>query len=133
MNALRLPQPPDSPRSRRAKSNRDAQPSRQRVLAAEATIKIGVNVLISSAAIAALVQLVPYSVTQQTKLKEIHAEVNAANNRVDRLKAEFGRYFDPHQTKAIVQEQTNRSEPNQKVVVWGDSEPPVSPAAQAPN
>ncbi len=129
MNALRLPQPPDPSRSRRAKSNRTAHP-RQRVLAAEAAIKIGVNGVISSAAIAALVQLLPYSLSQQTKLKEIHTEVDAASVRVDRLKAEFSRYFDPHQTKTIVQEQTNRSEPNQKVVVWGDSEPPATQTPQ---
>jgi outer membrane murein-binding lipoprotein Lpp len=94
-------------------------------LAAEAVVKLGVNVLISGAAIAALAQLIPYSVSQQTKLKEIQAEVNTTDTRVARLKTDFNRYFDPRQAAAIAQEQTNRADPNQRVVV-------LEPTTQAP-
>ncbi len=137
MNALPLPQPPESPRSRRSqKSSRRARPQHDRILAAEALVKLGVNVVISSAAIAALVQLIPSSVNQQAKLKEIQAEVQTADTRVARLKTDFNRYFDPHQATAIVQEQTNRADPNQRLVVLGDSEPPTqvtqAPPAQNP-
>ncbi len=136
MNALPLPQPPESPRSRRR--SRSTQPSRhqllheqsvqrnQRTLAAEAAVKLGVNVLISGAAIAALTQLIPYTVNQQSKLKEIQTEVSTTDTRVSRLKSDFNRYFDPHQAGAIVQEQTNRADPNQRIVVLGDSEPTVT-------
>lgn len=127
MNALPIPQPPESPkRSRRAKSKSQVRQHRQQehlLLAAEATIKVGVNIVISSAAIAALVQLLPYSSTQQAKLKEIQTEVKTSNARVDKLKAEFNRYFDPRQAKAIVQEQTNLAAPNQKKLVWDHSSP----------
>ncbi|HTL89330.1 MAG TPA: hypothetical protein VL134_08005, partial [Leptolyngbya sp.] len=77
------------------------------------------------AAIAALAQLIPYSVSQQTKLKEIQAEVNTTDTRVARLKTDFNRYFDPRQAAAIAQEQTNRADPNQRVVV-------LEPTTQAP-
>lgn len=135
MNALPLPQPPESPRSRRPRSQKSSRRARQpqeRVLAAEAIVKLGVNVVISSAAIAALTQLIPYSVNQQVKLKEIQAEVQTADTRVARLKTEFNRYFDPHQATTIVQEQTNRADPNQRLVVLGDSEPATRVTQSAP-
>lgn len=133
MNALPLPQPPKSPRSRRSRAQQAARrPQRTRVLAAEAAVKLGVNVLISSAAITALVQLIPYSINQQAKLKEIQAEVNVANARVSRLKAQFSRYFDPHQASTIVQEQANRIAPDARPVVFSDIEPPTQKAAVKP-
>ncbi len=135
MNALPLPQPPESPRSRRSRSPKSSRRSRQphqRILAAEAIVKLGVNVVISSAAIAALAQLIPYSVNQQAKLKEIQAEVQTADTRVARLKTEFNRYFDPHQATTIVQEQTNRADPNQRLVVLGDSESPTQVTQATP-
>lgn len=133
MNALPLPQPPESPkrRTRRAKSNvRQHRQQQTRLVAAEATVKIGVNVVISSAAIAALAQLLPFSAIQQTKLKEIQTEVKTAQNRVTHIKAEFNRYFDPQQVSTIVQEQTNLTDPNRRVVVWQDPTPAKS--AQLP-
>lgn len=139
MNALPLPQPPESPKRRRAPhSTRRTRPQQQqavrsnRTLAAEAIAKLGVNVVISSAAIAALVQLIPQSISQQAKLKEIQSEVQIAETRVTRLKAEFNRYFDPQQATAIVQEQTNRADPNQRLVVLDGAEQPKH-AASAQN
>jgi outer membrane murein-binding lipoprotein Lpp len=127
MNALPIPQPPEFPnRRRRPQSTSQARHRRQRhhrVLAAEASVKLGVNIVISTAAIAALAQLLPYSGMQQAKLKEIQTEVKTSSVRVDKLKAEFNRYFDPRQAKLIVQEQTNLAEPNQKKLVWDDSAP----------
>jgi hypothetical protein len=121
MNALPLPQPPESPRSRRVRAQK---PARQphRMLAAEAVIKLGVNALISTAAITALTQLVPYSTSQQAKLKEIQSEVKTADTRVSRLKSEFSRYFDPNEASTIVKEQTNRVAPDERKVVLGDVE-----------
>ncbi|MBD1845389.1 hypothetical protein H6F89_18650 [Cyanobacteria bacterium FACHB-63] len=138
MNALPLPQPPESPKPRRTRqSARRARPQHQqsrshRILAAEAIVKLSVNAVISSAAIAALVQLIPQSISQQTKLKEIQAEVQIAETRVTRLKADFNRYFDPQQATAIVQEQTNRADPNQRLVVLDGAEPTQPAPAQNP-
>lgn len=133
MNALPLSQPPEQPRrSRRQSPSTEQRQHRQhQVLAIETAIKLGVNLVISGAAIAALIQLLPYSVAQQEKLKEIQAEVNTATGRVNKLQAEFGRSFDPHQTKAIIQEQTHLADPNEKVIVWGEPEA-FEPTAQTP-
>jgi hypothetical protein len=131
MSALPLPQSPTPKRTPRSTphANQKRQQRQYQALAVEATLKIGVNLVISGAAIAALVQLLPYSVAQQTKLKEIQSEVKTTNERVNKVKAEFNHYFDPRQAKTIIQEQTNLAEPNQKVVVW---EPESQSAAQAP-
>lgn len=141
MNALPLPQPPESPKPRRDRARQSARRHRSqtqqtarshRILAAEAAAKLGVNAVISTAAIAALVQLIPQSISQQAKLKEIQAEVQIAETRVTQLKADFNRYFDPQQATAIVQEQTNRADPNQRLVVLDGAEPPKQ-AAPAQN
>jgi hypothetical protein len=126
MNALPLPQPPESPRSRRTQQPR--RKPRSRVLAAEALVKLGVNALISTAAIAALTQLVPYSVSQHQKLQEIQAEVKTADTRVNRLKARFANLFDPHQTSTVVQDQANRIPPDSRTIVLGEVEPPAQTA-----
>lgn len=129
MNALQTP-PPVRP-TRSPRSHPRTNPSKhRRAIAAEASVKLAVNLLISGAAITALVQLLPYSIAQQAKLQEVKAEVKTAEGRVGRLKAEFNRYFDPRQAKTIMQEQTNRLEPNQRVVVLEEPEPTTS--AQLP-
>lgn len=129
MSALPLPKPPLRQPTRTPRSNSHAHQQRQqrhhRALAFEATLKIGVNLVISGAAIAALIQLLPYSAAQQTKLKEIQSEVKTTNERVGKVKADFNRHFDPRQTKTIIQEQTNLADPHQRVVVWEPEPTPV--------
>jgi hypothetical protein len=131
MNALPLSQPPEQPRRRR-RSQSSVSPeqrhqSRHRLVAIETVVKLGVNLVISGAAIAALTQLLPYSMAQQEKLKEIQTEVNSANGRFSKVQSEFGRSFDPHQTSEIIRQQTGLVDPNQKVVVWGDGTAPSNP------
>jgi hypothetical protein len=133
MNALQTPPPslqPVRPPRSNPKLSQQKKRQHQRSLAIESSIKLTVNVVISGVAIAALGQLLPYSVAQHAKLREIRAEVKTTEGRVGRLKAEFHRYFDPRQAQAIMQEQTNRTDPNQRTIVWG--EPPSETAAQLP-
>ncbi|MBN8564658.1 MAG: hypothetical protein J0L70_29440 [Leptolyngbya sp. UWPOB_LEPTO1] len=133
MNALPLPQPPESQKPRRSRAQQPLRRQvRSRVLAAEALIKLSVNALISTAAIAALTQLIPYGVTQQAKLKEIQTEVKTADTRVSRLKAAFNRNFDPHQASKVAQEQANVMPPDSRMVVLGDVEPPAQTAQATP-
>jgi uncharacterized protein YlxW (UPF0749 family) len=130
MNALQTPLPPARP-TRSPRSNpRDLHRKHHRAIAIETSIKLSVNLVISGAAIAALTQLLPYSVAQQAKLQEVRAEVKTTQGRVSRLKSEFNRYFDPRQAKSIMQEETNRADPNQRVVVL--EEPAPETAAQLP-
>lgn len=92
-----------------------------RAIAIETTAKLAVNVVLSSAAIAALVQLLPYHLSQQAKLGEIREEVKRTEKRVNRLSNNFSRYFDPQQAKSVMQEQSHRVDPSQRQVVWLDN------------
>ncbi len=124
MNALQSPTTPLQPaRKPRSQPRLGQQKKRQhnRAIAIETSIKLGVNLALSGVAIAALVQLLPYSIAQHAKLQEIQSEVKTTEGRVEKVKVEFNRYFDPRQAKVIVQEQTNRSDPNQRQIIWGDA------------
>jgi len=77
------------------------------------------------AAGAALIRLVPQNLAQQARLQELQTEVAFVERRVDQLQDRFNRHFDPQQTRAIMQEQSNRVDPNQRQVIW------VAPAAPA--
>lgn len=87
-------------------------------MALETTAKLAVNVVLSAAAVAGLVQLLHYQSSQQAKLQEIQTEVKLAEGRVNRLQTDFSRYFDPQQARTVMQEQSNRVEPGQRQVVW---------------
>jgi hypothetical protein len=89
-------------------------------LVVETTFKLAVNITLSVAAISTLMRILPYQLSQQEKLQEIRAEVNVTQGRVSRLRDDFSHQFDPQQTKAIMQEQSNRVDPKQLQVVWTD-------------
>lgn len=91
-------------------------------VAGETTVKLVVNIVLSTAAIAGLVQLLPYHLSQQAKLREVRSEVKQAESRVKNLRADFGRSFDSGQAKSVMQEQSYRVDPNQRQVVWQDPE-----------
>jgi cell division protein FtsB len=84
----------------------------------ETTVKLVVNVVLSAAAIAGLAQLLPYHLSQQAKLRELRAEVQRTETRVNNLRPEFIRSFDSEQTKSVMKEQSYRVDPNQRPVVW---------------
>lgn len=138
MNALQTPLPPVSPKrapqfSRKGSpqsNSRALHRSYHRAIAIETSIKLTVNLVISGAAITALTQLLPYSIAQQAKLQEVRSEVKTTQGRVSQLKSEFNRYFDPRQAKSIMQEETNRTDPNQRLVVLEEASPET--AAQLP-
>jgi hypothetical protein len=116
MHALQTTEP--TPNYRRPKPKR--RRSRQRrsrfhqELATEIKLKLAANALLSVAAIAALLKLLPYQLTQQAKLQEVRSEVQEVAMRVEKLRSNFSRSFDPHQTKKIMQEQTPWLDPNQR-------------------
>lgn len=84
----------------------------------EASTILGVNLLLSIAAIVSLCQLIPYQLAQVQKLKEMRAEVSRTENRVNRLKSQLQQNLDPKQTSRIVEEQSNLIEVQQMKVVW---------------
>lgn len=74
--------------------------------------------VLSAAAIAGLVQLLPYHLSQQAKLREVRAEVKRAEARVNSLRTDFSRSFDPGQARNVMQEQSYRVDANQRQIVW---------------
>jgi ribonuclease D len=126
MNAIEPSQPPQQPAPNRRivpRTQRQQRRHPNRAIAIETTAKLAVNVVLSSAAIAALVQLLPYHLSQQAKLGEIREEVKRTEKRVNRLSNNFSRYFDPQQAKSVMQEQSHRVDPSQRQVVWLDNNP----------
>ena len=120
MNAIqpsRLPLQPVEPRRVVPQRKSRNRPHPYRSMAVQTTVKLTVNVLLSAAAVSALVKLWPYYQSQQEKLKEIQTEVKLTEGRVNRLRTDFNRYFDPQQAKSIMQEQSNRVNPGQRPII----------------
>lgn len=137
MNAL---QPPSRPSSS-ASSSRQVAPRKRRMsrrnlhraIAFEASVKIGVNLVLAITAVSALVRLVPYNMAQQQRLKELQVEVAAMEEQVAALRAEFDRHFDPQQAMSVMQEQSARVNPNQRQVFWMAPSNTTAQESQAPS
>ncbi len=89
-------------------------------MAVESALKVGVNLGISMVALSTLVHLLPYRSAQTQKLQEVQSEVQRTEVRVGQLQTDFGRNFDTHQVKAILQEQTHMVDPSQKTVIFDE-------------
>ncbi|MBD2164646.1 hypothetical protein H6G04_09545 [Calothrix membranacea FACHB-236] len=130
MNAIQHSSPPLQPIQKRQVVSRPKRHLRQRshqVMAMEVTAKIAVNIAIATAAVSALVQLLPYHWLQQEKLREMRTEVKQMEKRVEILQAEFSRNFDPSQAKSIMQQQSYRFDPNQRqIVLMNQDQTPAS-------
>ena len=104
---------------------RQQQPDSYRTVAVESTVKLLINGVLSAAAIAALLKLLPYHQSQQTELQEIRAEVKRTQVRVGLLRDDFSRNFDPQQTRTAMKEYSPRVDPKQRRVIL--LEPPQKP------
>lgn len=132
MQAIQPTVPPlqpvkNSPRVVR-RINKRPRPNPHHTLAAEAGVKLTVNIVISVCATSALIQLLPHYRAVQEKLQEIQAEVNLTQGRVEKSRSEFNRYFDPSLAGSAMQEQTNRVDPQQRPVILQESGTPESEA-----
>jgi len=112
---------PLEPRRVVPRTQRRQQRHSFRAVAGETSAKLVVNIVLSAAAIAGLAQLLPYHLSQQSKLGEVRSEVKRAEERVKNLRTDFKRSFDPGQAKSVMQEQSSRVDPNQRQVVWQDA------------
>lgn len=120
MNAIQPSRPPLQPTQKPRVVPRPKRHLRQRsyqMMALEGIAKIAVNLVITAVAASALIKLLPEQSLQQEKLREISTEVKLMEGRVNTLRAEFSRNFDPHQAKSIRQEQGYRFDPNQRQIV----------------
>lgn len=122
MNATQPSRPPIQPAkppqvTKHKKRKHRSSSYRYRSVALEATAKLAANTVISAAAVFSLVHLLPYLWSQEEKWQEVHTQVKQTEGRVDGLQQDFSRYFDPHQAKTIMKEQSNRLEPGQSKVM----------------
>jgi hypothetical protein len=120
MNAFQPYKTPLQPVEQRPTKPRPKRHLRQhayQVMALETTAKVAVNIVISTAAISALVQLLPYHWLQQNKLREVRTELKVMEGRVQYLQREFSRNFDPSEAKNIMQQKSYRFDPNQRQVI----------------
>jgi hypothetical protein len=95
-------------------------------MALENTAKISVNLVIMAASLSALWQLLPYHWSQQDKLREARTEVKLMEGRVNLLRTEFSRNFDPHAAKMVMQQQSYRLSPGQRRIVLINQEQTTS-------
>ena len=95
-----------------------------KTLGAETGVKLAVNMVLSVCATSALIQLWPHYRAVQEKLHEIQAEVNLTQGPVNQSRSNFNRYFDPSLAKTVMQEQSNRSDPQQRPVILQEPEVP---------
>lgn len=135
MYALKQPKPVQPPQrtprvSPQARSRKRSHP--HRAIAYETTAKLIVNVVLSVAAVSALVQLLPYRAAQEGKIQELEAAVKSTNQRVQGVQARFQNFFDPYQARENMQDLTDRIDPLRRRVIWKApaSNPPVQ--AQPP-
>jgi hypothetical protein len=121
MQALQPIETPVSSRPATQRRPRRSRPSRRATgnkgVKVEVTMKLIANSVISVVAIAALFKLLPYQKAQQTKIEEIRLEVETTQKRVDSLRQNFNRYFDPAQSQKVMQEENPRLAPNQRRIV----------------
>jgi hypothetical protein len=126
MNAIqpsfRPPQKPTGDRRRVRRTSPTTHRQPYRAVSGEATAKLFANIVISSAAISGLIQLLPYQLSQQTKLQDIREEVQRSEKRVTRLSSNFNRHFDSEQSQVVMQEQSNRIVPSQRRVILLDKD-----------
>lgn len=101
--------------SRKKNSKKRHLPSNgQQWLIAEIWLKLSVYAILSLASIATIIKLLPYQQVQQEKLAEVSSAAQQAELRVNTLRNEFNRNFDPTQARRIMQEQSPRRDPNQR-------------------
>jgi hypothetical protein len=122
MHAIQPPQPsfrPTPPIQRsRVRFRQNNSKHTHRAVAFEASAKLIVNLVLAIAAGSAICKLLPYSLSQQTKLQELRAEVGVVEGRVTQLQTNFSHNFDPHMARSVMQEQSSRIDPHQRPIVW---------------
>lgn len=129
---VRSPQEHQRRRSvQRAKVRQHQAP--YRAIAYETAAKLTVNVVLSTVAITALVQLLPYRASQSGKMQELEATLQSTGDRVKTVQDRFQHFFDPYQARENMQELTDRIDPNRRRIIWKTPSPTIpttAPTAQ---
>lgn len=122
MNAyqpLPSPQPKNNTRKKRAY---DSHSKAKRILAAELSLKLTINSIIVLATLLSLYKLLPYYLSQQSKLKEVRNEIKDTQKRVDQLTEEFTYYFDSKQSQMLIKKYSPKIDEREIVIFWREGE-----------
>jgi outer membrane murein-binding lipoprotein Lpp len=74
--------------------------------------------ILSIAAIASLVKLLPYHWSQQAKLKELRTQVKETEARVNQLRQELENNFDPQQAQNLMHQYGTQINRTQSRIFW---------------
>jgi|CryBogDrversion2_11_1035321.scaffolds.fasta_scaffold51265_2 hypothetical protein len=113
MNALQSNIPPSKHRNTSNRRKRATQ-----LIAREYYLKIFTHSILSGLAIFGLFRLVPYQIKQQENLAEIAQQTHVEEDRVEKLRSDFSRNFDPSQSHKIQQELTGQADPDQRRILF---------------
>ncbi len=91
--------------------------------AIKVAVKIAINGILSTAALTALIKLVPYHFSQEAKLREIRLEVSNTEKRVNELRQNFSINFATSETDSQMSNYSPKVEPNQMRVFWQSPTP----------
>jgi hypothetical protein len=107
--------PISRPPSIRKAARRSRATQQNQVFAA--TGKLALYSFLSVLGILSLVNLVNYSLAQQSKLHQLKSEVKDAKQRVEAQNAEFQHSFDPRSGKLLMQENSYRIAADQQPII----------------
>ncbi|MGK7944598.1 MAG: hypothetical protein AB4058_09020 [Microcystaceae cyanobacterium] len=124
------PSPKVKHKRRRSKVKSSKKTPSEQWMAAEIILKFAFNGILSLAAIAALTKLLPYQFNQQAKLREVRVEVQDTEHRVNELRDNLNRNFDPLQSRKIMQEQSQMIDPSQRRIILVEKEQDSQVAAK---
>jgi hypothetical protein len=106
-------------------ASRHSRPGRNlyRGVTAEISLKLILSWAIVISAIVSFIRLLPYHLTQQAKLKELHIQVQETDARVAKLKTQLNHNFDPQKTQSLIEQYSTLTQPNQSRIYWLEDEP----------
>ncbi|WP_159787720.1 hypothetical protein [Sodalinema gerasimenkoae] len=106
------------PRRRPSPSPQRRWGSVSRAVAVETGLQLAVNVAVSVVAITALAHLLPSYRASHQELDKLEEEVKITRSQVQILQGTFARYFDPTQVNRLIEEETQRLDPQRVPIVW---------------
>ncbi|VEP15152.1 conserved hypothetical protein [Hyella patelloides LEGE 07179] len=110
------------PRSQVRKSRQHFRNYSETEMIAETSFKLFLSLLISLVALISLSRLIPYHFAQSAKLKELRAQVQETEHRVDIKRQELQKNFDSWQIENLMEEQSPRIAKNRIRVFWRNND-----------
>jgi outer membrane murein-binding lipoprotein Lpp len=95
------------------KSRRKSQIDRRyKGITAEIILKLVLSWIVTIAALASAIKLLPYQFSGQAKLKEVSTQVAETEARVVQLREQLNRNFDPEQNTKLTEQYSSSLAPN---------------------